>query len=332
MIEDQVTTPTPSGRERIGIKRRFARFFFSQAMLFVFIVLFILINIVSDKFLSGQNLFNIIRQTTVMGMMACGMTVVIIGKGVDLSAASILALCAVVNVMLQDYGYIVSIAVAIVIGIICGLINGYIIGKIQANFVVVTLGTQILFTATALIVSGGRNLRSRMEPMFSYVGDRSILGIPVMAYFLAATFIIFGVLLHKTIRGRQLIATGLNARAARVSGINTSKIIMLSYVVNGFICAVASIVLTSRLPRVRVGTASEYLFDVITIVVLGGTALTGGVGGIHKTLIGLGIFAIITNGMSLLGIPFEYQQMIKGIVLVFAVLLDEFNRRKRLLY
>jgi ribose/xylose/arabinose/galactoside ABC-type transport system permease subunit len=302
----------------------------SQAMLLVLIVLFAAVSLLSDKFLTTQNLFNIIRQSTVLGMMACGMTVVIIGKGVDLSAASILALCAVVNVMLQPLGYAVSIVCAILVGIACGLINGYLIGKVEANFIIVTLGTQILFTAAALIVSEGRNLKSRTEPVFSYIGDHSILGIPVMGYFLLATFVVFAVLLHRTAMGRRLFATGINARAARVAGINTSNIIMGSYVVNGLVCAIGAIVLTSRLPRIRVGTASEYLFDSITVVVLGGTALTGGVGGIVKTLVGLGIFAIIANGMSLMGIPYEYQQMIKGIILVLAVLLDELTRRKRL--
>jgi len=307
-------------------------FFSNQAMLVVFIILFTAISLSSNKFLTSGNLFNVIRQSTVLGMMACGMTVVIVGKGVDLSAASILALSAVVNVMLQPLGYATSIVCAILVGIACGLINGYLIGKVQANFIIVTLGTQILYTAAALIISEGRNLKSRTEPIFSYIGDHSILGIPVMGYFLVGTFVLFGILVHRTAMGRRLFATGLNARAARVAGINTSNIIMGSYVVNGFICAVGAIVLTSRLPRIRVGTASEYLFDAITVVVLGGTALTGGVGGIAKTIVGLGIFAIITNGMSLLGIPYEYQQMIKGIILVLAVLTDEFTGRKRLQY
>ena len=151
-------------------------------------------------------------------------------------------------------------------------------------------------------------------------------------YLLIIVFIISGILLHKTIAGRRLFATGLNDKAAKVAGINTSNIIMGSYVINGFVIAVASVILTSRLPRIRVGTASYYLFDVITIVVLGGTALSGGVGGIYKTAIGLMIFAVMNNGMVLMGIPFEYQQMIKGIILILAVLYDEFNRRKRLLY
>ncbi len=316
----------------IGFKKSFVKLFYSQAMLLVLIIFLVLMNFVSDKFLTSGNLFNIIRQVTVLGIMACGMTIVVIGKGIDLSAASILALCAVVNVMLQPFGYITAISAAILTGIICGSINGYLIGKIKANFIIVTLGTQILFTATALIMTGGRNLKSRTERIFSYIGDESILGIPVMAYILIIVFIVFGILLHKTAAGRRLFATGLNDKAAKVAGINTSNIIMGSYVINGFIIAVASVILTSRLPRIRVGTASYYLFDVITIVVLGGTALSGGVGGIYKTAIGLMIFAVMNNGMMLMGIPFEYQQMIKGIILILAVLYDEFNRRKRLLY
>ena len=142
--------------------------------------------------------------------------------------------------------------------------------------------------------------------------------------------VVSGVLLSRSVAGRRLYAVGLNDRAARCAGINDSRIVLMSYVINGLICAVASVLLTSRLPRVRVGTASDYLFDVITIVVLGGTALSGGVGSIYRTTVGLLIFAIISNGMALLHIQFEYQQLIKGIILILAVLYDEFNRRRRL--
>jgi len=326
MIEVSIKTT------RIELKKIFLRFFYNQAMIIFLIVLFTTLSIASGSFLTIDNWLNIIRQTTVLGIMACGMTVVIIGKGVDLSAAAILALCAVVNVMLQPYGYPVAITAAILTGIVCGLVNGFLIGKIKANFIIVTLGTQILFTATALIISGGRNLSSRPERIFSYVGAENLLGLPLMFYILALSFIVFGIILHKSASGRRLFATGLNDKAALVAGINSSNVIMGSYIVNGFIIAVSSIILASRLPRIRVGTASEYLFDVITVVVLGGTALSGGVGGIYKTAIGLLIFAIIRNGMSLLAIPYEYQQAIKGAILILAVLYDEFNRRKRLLY
>jgi len=314
-----------------NIRKTVTNVFYSQTMLIILIVLIIVMSIASKGFLSQGNIFNIFRQFAVLGIMACGMTIVIIGKGIDLSAASILALCAVSNVMLQPYGYFYSIVVSIAVGFACGFINGYLIGKIKANFIIVTLGTQIIFTGIALIVTGGRNLRSRPERLFHFIGDASFLGMPILGYFLIVTMIVVGVLLQKTIAGRRLYAVGLNDRAARAAGINAANIVMWSYIINGLILSLASVLITSRLPRIRVGTAAEYLFDVITIVVLGGTALSGGVGGIYRTAIGLLIFAIISNGMALLSLPYEYQQLVKGIILILAVLYDEFNRRRRLL-
>jgi ribose transport system permease protein len=319
-------TRTDGGR---NARKAIANIFYGQTMLIILIALIIVMSIASSGFLSLRNLLNIIRQFSVLGIMACGMTIVIIGKGMDLSAASILALCAVSNVMLQPYGYLYSVVVSIAVGFVCGFINGYLIAKVKANFIIVTLGTQIIFTGIALIVTGGRNLRSRPEPIFHFIGDASFLGIPILGYFLIVVMIIMGVLLQKSIAGRRLYAVGLNDRAARAAGINVTNIVMWSYIINGLVLSVASILLTSRLPRVRVGTAAEYLFDVITVVVLGGTALSGGVGGIYRTAIGLLIFAIIANGMALLSLPYEYQQLVKGVILILAVLYDEFNRRRR---
>ncbi len=317
-----------SGRG-IAPRKAIVNVFYSQTMLIILVVMIAVMSFASRDFLSLRNLLNIFRQFSVPGIMAIGMTVVIIGKGMDLSAASILALCAVSNVMFQPYGYLYSIVVSIAVGFACGFINGFLIGRIKANFIIVTLGTQIIFTGIALIVTGGRNLRSRPEAVFHFIGDQTFLAIPILGWFLIVTMIVVGVLLQKTIAGRRLYAVGLNDRAARAAGINTTKIVMWSYIINGLLLAVASVLITSRLPRIRVGTAAEYLFDVITIVVLGGTALSGGVGGIYQTAIGLLIFAIINNGMALLSLPYEYQQLVKGVILILAVLYDEFNRRRR---
>jgi ribose transport system permease protein len=320
-------TARPSGS---GFKRVVVNIFYEQTMLIILILLIIVMSIASRDFLSFGNLFNVMRQFSVHGILACGMTIVVIGKGMDLSAASILALCAVANVLLQPYGYAVSIAASLAVGAACGLLNGYLIARVKANFIIVTLGTQIVFTGIALIITRGLNMRSRPEPAFHWLGEANILGIPVLGWFLVLIMVVSGILLARSIAGRRLYAVGLNERAARASGINDARIVLMCYVINGLICGTASVLLTSRLPRIRVGTASDYLFDVITIVVLGGTALSGGVGGIYRTAIGLLIFASINNGMALLHIPFEYQQLVKGIILILAVLYDEFNRRRRL--
>ena len=308
------------------------KLFYNQTILIILIVFVIIISIASPNFLRVSNIFNIIRQITVLGIMACGMSIVVIGKGMDLSAASILALAAVVNVMLQQYGYWPAAIAGVLVGVACGFFNGFIIGKIKANFIIVTLGTQILFTSLALIISQGRNLSSRSEKIFSYISDESILGVPFIAWFLLIVMVIVGVMLQKTISGRRLYATGLNDKAALVAGINVSNVIMSTYVINGLLIGIASVVLCARLPRIRVGTAADYLFDVITVVVLGGTSLSGGIGNIYKTAIGLLLFAVINNAMALLTVPYEFQQLTRGIILIIAVLYDEFNRRKRVLY
>jgi ribose transport system permease protein len=320
-------TAKPTGG---GLKKAVANVFYAQTMLLVLILLIVVMSVASRDFLSFGNLFNVVRQYSVHGILAAGMTIVIIGKGMDLSAASILSLCAVANVLMQPLGYAVSIAGSLAVGLACGLLNGYLIAKVKANFIIVTLGTQIIFTGIALIITGGWDMKSRPEPVFHWLGEASILGFPVLGWSLVATLAISGVLLARSVAGRRLYAVGLNDRAARASGINDSRLVLMTYVINGLICGAASVLLTSRIPRIRVGTASDYLFDVITIVVLGGTALSGGVGSIYRTAIGLLIFAIMNNGMAILHLPFEYQQLTKGIILILAVLYDEFNRRRRL--
>ncbi|MCL4385706.1 MAG: ABC transporter permease [Actinobacteria bacterium] len=319
-------------KKSLNFGRGLKKFFYDQTILVIFIVIVIIISIASPNFLRISNIFNVIRQITVLGIMACGMTIVVIGKGMDLSSASILALAAVVNVMLQQFGYWPAAIAGVLVAVACGFINGFIIGKIKANFIIVTLGTQILFTSLALIISQGRNLSSRPEKIFCYIADEKLLGIPVIAWILIIIMIIVGILLQKTIPGRRLYATGLNDKAALVAGINVSNIITSTYVINGFLIGIASVVLCSRLPRIRVGTAADYLFDVITVVVLGGTSLSGGIGNIYKTAIGLLLFAVINNAMALLTVPFEFQQLTRGIILIIAVVYDEFNRRKRVLY
>jgi len=313
-----------------GAGKRLQRMFYSQTMLLILVALVVVMSVASRNFLSLGNLFNVMRQYSVLGVMACGMTIVIIGKGMDLSAASILALSAVANVLLQGYGYAVSITAALAVGAACGLVNGWLIAKVKANFIIVTLGTQIVYNGIALIVTKGLNMQSRSEPQFRWLGQSALAGIPVLGWALVFIMAVSGILLGRSIAGRRLYAVGLNNRAARASGISDSRIVLMTYVLNGLVSAVASILLTSRLPLIRVGTASDYLFDAITVVVLGGTALSGGVGSIYRTAIGLLIFAIVSNGMALLHIPFEYQQLVKGVILILAVLYDEFNRRRRL--
>ena len=318
--------------QKKNISGKLKRTIFEQAILIILCVLVIVMSIFLKGFWTWNNLFNMLRQNAVLGIMACGMTIVIISKGIDLSSAAILSLSAIAALKVQHLGYFALVLTAITVGLICGLINGVIIGKIKANFLIVTLATAILFKAASFILSGGRNVRVDNNNVYTFIGIGNIFRIPAIAYLLVAIVLFTGILLHKSIIGRRFYLTGINDKAALASGINVSNISMLAYIINGVLIGISAIALSARLPRIRVDTGSDYLFDVITIVVLGGTSLSGGVGGINKTILGFAVFILMVNGMALLGIPYEFQQLIKGIILVSAVLYDEYSKRRRVLY
>jgi ribose/xylose/arabinose/galactoside ABC-type transport system permease subunit len=306
------------------------KFIYRNIMVIVLLVLGALVSMTSSQFLTYRNLTNIVFQMSTLGIMAVGMTFVIISKGIDLSIAGILALASVAAMQLQVYGYMATVVGAIAVGLVCGLINGFFIGKLKTSFVVVTLSTNLVFMSAALIASLGRNMTIRPEPVFRLLGNGYFLSLPVVFYVLIVVFVGMGIVMARTRFGRQLYATGLNERAARTAGIRTDLIILKSYAIQGLMVGIAVLVHVSRLSTVRVQLQPTYVFDTITIVVLGGTALSGGKGGLHKTVVGLLLFGLIQNSMGLMSIPFHYQQMIKGIVLVTALIVDEHMRRKEL--
>jgi len=316
--------------DRNQIRKTVRVIFFSQTMLIILLSSVLLMTFLSPNFLTLRNLFNIVRQVAVLGIMAIGMTYVIIGKGIDLSISGMLSLCAIVGMKMQNYGFGAVLVGAIFVGTLCGLLNGYLVGKVKANPIIVTLGTSLVFVSLALIYSKGRSIINRTERIYSFFGNENVLGIPVVLLLIIALFLVAGIYLSRSIYARRLYAVGLNERAALASGIDSSKIVWISYVVQGLFVALASLVYTSRLNTVRVNIITPYVFDVITIVVLGGTTLSGGYGSLYKTFIGLILFGVIQNAMGLMAIPYEFQQMIKGIVLICAVVYDEFSRKRRM--
>ena len=306
------------------------KFIFSQSMLLILFLIIIVVSVIAPQFFTIRNIFNIFRQVSVLAIMAIGMTYVIIGKGIDLSIHGILGLCAIAGMLIQPYGYWLSIIVSIIIGITCGLLNGYLIGFVKANPIIVTLSTGLIYLGLAFIISKGEFITNPSEGVYSFIGNASILGIPAVLYLYIIFVLVFGIILKSTIYGRQLYAIGANEEASKVAGIKTPIIKMLSYVILGFTIGVAALVYTSRLNTVRVDKSDQWVFDVITIVVLGGTALSGGVGNMYKTVIGLMVFSVLNNSIGIMNMPFEYALVLKGLVLISAVIWVEFSVRKRL--
>jgi ribose/xylose/arabinose/galactoside ABC-type transport system permease subunit len=304
------------------------KFIFRNTLVLILLLIVIIMSFVTKNFFSIENLFNILRQVSIVGIMAIGMTYVLLIAEIDLSVGAILSLCASANVVMQKHGFAVSILVTLGVGIICGLINGLIISRIKVNAFMTTIATQILFMGVALLITKGKMIGIRPERIFSFIGKESILGFPVLGILLFVCLIIFGIILQLTVYGRRIYAVGFNIRAAYVSGLKTSNIILSSYLILGVTTAIAGIALTSRLTSITPIVGSNYLFDVLTVVVLGGTTLSGGVGNIGKTFLGIIFYGVVNNSMLLAGMPFELQQVVKGLILLLAIFYNEFNRRR----
>ncbi len=296
----------------------------NNGILIVFLLICLGLAFLSPYFFTMNNILNIIRQTSIYGIIAVGMTFVILTGGIDLSVGSILALSgAICAGLMKNSGSSVFVAslAAIAVGGGLGLINGLIItiGKI-APFVV-TLGMVTIARGLTLIYSKGYPI-SGFSPDFRQLGGGYILGIPIPVIIFIATVAIAWFILNHTRLGRYTYAIGGNEETVKLSGINVKFYKTMAYVIVGIASGVSALILTSRLNSAEAIAGQGYELDVIAAVVIGGTSLSGGRGTIIGTLIGALLIGVINNGMNLLGISPYFQQVVKGCLIVGAVILD----------
>ncbi len=322
---EAVVKPAPTTRNWPGILSELVR---GRAILFVLIAVFILMGVLKpNTFLSVRNLTNVLRQVTVMGILACGMTMVLISGNFDLSIGSNYSLCMVLPMLLQPRGLFTAISVTLLAGVAVGFVNGVFVGKFKANAFIITLGMLSIVQGLAFMVTNGRNIPGDPDSPYALIGGGVLLGIPVPVYILAAIALISHFLLRKTTFGRTIYVTGGNEYAAFSSGINTGNVRMATFMILGFFCAVGGIITSSLLANGTPFGGKGYEFDVITAAVLGGTSLFGGKGTIFNTLIGVLLLGVIANSMILLRFPFNFQQIIKGVILISAVYYDMVSSR-----
>ena len=293
------------------------------------ILLVVIISVLNSAFLEPSNLFNLLRQVSINGLIAFGMTFVILTGGIDLSVGSTLALSSafVAILMVSGMDSIVALFVGCIFGAILGVVNGLLItiGK-MAPFIA-TLATMTVFRGLTLVITDGNPITYlNGSYAFQLFGRGYFLGIPVPAVTMFITFIILYIVLHKTVFGRQTYAMGGNEKAAFISGIKVNKIKIMIYSLAGLMSAMAGSILTSRLNSAQPTAGMSYELDAIAAVVLGGTSLTGGKGRIVGTLIGVLIIGVLNNGLNLLGVSSFYQQVVKGVVIIIAVLIDRKNK------
>lgn len=289
------------------------------------IILIVFVSVLNPAFLQVNNLLNLMRQLIINGFIALGMTFVILTGGIDLSVGSTLALTSAIFAGLLQGGMptILAILISLGLGLILGLLNGILITKGKLAPFIVTLATMTIFRGLTLVYMDGRPIAGPKDDFaFQFLGKGQFFGIPFQVILFIITYLILWILLTKTSYGRKIYAVGGNEKASFISGIKIDKVKILVYVISALMAVLSGLVLTSRLNSAQPTAGSAYEMDAIAAVVLGGTSMTGGSGSLTGTLIGILILGVLNNGLNLLGVSSFYQQIVKGVVILIAVLID----------
>jgi inositol transport system permease protein len=332
----QTTTEVTEAR---NVNRdRFNAFMRKYAIVFILLGMLIAMTFLSPAFLTPRNLLNIVRQISVMGLIAIGVTMVIITGGIDLSSGSVLALAAVVATSLAqrldwaeikfpglDVPVFIPIVAALAVGAVCGLINGSLIARFKIPPFIATLGMMTVARGFALIYS--ERPVSGLKDSYTYIGQGEPFGVPVPILILALVAIVAHVMLNNTRFGRHIYALGGNEQAARISGINISRVKIGVYTIAGLLAGLSGLVLSSRIGSGQPGLGLGYELDAIASAVIGGTSLSGGIGTIWGTIVGALIIGVLNNGLDLLNVSAYWQTIVKGSIIVIAVIIDERKNR-----
>ncbi len=294
-------------------------------------ILCLLISLRSPVFLSKANILNVLRQVATNLYIACGMTIVIILGGIDLSVGSIMALSGVVTGGLIAFDG-VSIGVAVLAGLLAGtlvgVINGYVISSTTIPPFIVTLATMNIARGAAYVYTGGKPIRV-MSDQFNFIGSGYLGEIPVPIIYLLLIVFISYLIMNRTRLGRHIYAVGGNPQAAVFSGIKIGRVKFFAYTFTGAMSAIAGIVLASRMFSGQPTAGQGAELDAIAAVVLGGTSMSGGAGKIGGTVIGALIIGVLSNGLNLLGINSFWQYVVKGVVILIAVYVDNFKKKSK---
>ena len=293
-----------------------------QAVFLVFIFLFVVFAIFVPSFFSRGNLVNILKQTAILGIVACGLTFPVIAGNVDLSVGSIVSLCGVIALSLSYKSMWLSIFVPIAVAIVIGLLNGLIVTKFNANSVIITLGSLAVIRGAALIYTGGKMVEGADASKLILVGRTSFHGFPAYIFAFIIVAVILGIILNFTALGRFVYHLGSNIEASKIAGIKIDNIRIYTFIISAVCAAIAAIILSSRLYTASPLTGNGYEFDAVAAIVVGGNSLFGGKGNIYRTVIGIFFIVMVINAMILLNLPVAFQYIAKAVIIVVAVWLD----------
>jgi len=308
------------------------KFLSKYGIFLILIFLATLMSFLTPHFLTTNNIINILRQMSVIGIIAIGVTPIIITKGIDLSPGSVIALVSVVVASFAhpgEYPLLVTILVGLAVGLLTGFINGTFIAKAGLPPFIATLGMMTAARGVALLYSDGRPI-GNLSDSFVFIGEGSILGIPISVILFALVGLVTWILLNKTKFGKYIYAIGGNEQAAITAGVNTKKVLLMVYCYMGLLVGIAGLILTARTTSGQPQAGLMFELDAIAAAVIGGTSLFGGIGTVGGTIIGALIIGVMNNGLDLLGVSSYWQQIVKGIIIVSAVYVDSRKNKKKL--
>ncbi|UVO08372.1 ribose ABC transporter permease [Pectobacterium polonicum] len=314
--------------QSIAAKRWFSKeWLLEQKSLIALLILIAVVSAMSPNFFTLNNLFNILQQTSVNAIMAVGMTLVILTSGIDLSVGSLLALTGAVaaSIVGLEVNALVAGFGALALGALIGAGTGIIVSKGKVQAFIATLVMMLLLRGVTMVYTNGSPVNtgfSDVADAFGWFGIGRPLGIPTPIWIMAIVFVATWYMLHHTRLGRYIYALGGNESATRLSGISVDKIKIIVYSLCGLLSALAGIIEVARLSSAQPTAGTGYELDAIAAVVLGGTSLAGGKGRIVGTLIGALILGFLNNGLNLLGVSSYYQMIVKAVVILLAVLVD----------
>ena len=308
-----------------GFKRFIGKIWKENSYVFALIVLIVFASIASSAFFTPANLFNILRQVSIVGIISLGMTFVIIGGGIDLSVGSVLAVCGVIILVLQQIGAPIALSIiagcGVGIGIGCG--NGFIIAKAKLAPFIVTLSTMTIARSLVIFLSDGSSVIGDSTSVYTEIGNGKLGVIPIPVVIFAGMILLCFFLLNKTKFGRYVYAVGGNETTALYSGIRVDKVKIMTYAIIGLMVGIASMIETARLASVSSSSSGLYYeMDAIAAVIIGGTPMSGGKGKIAGTVVGIIILGVISNIMNLVNISPYLNGAVKGIIIMVAVLLQ----------
>ena len=312
-------------------KTKSAKSLLSEYFIFViFIALVVVLTCLKPSFIQPSNLVNILKQASINGILSFGMMFVIIAGGFDMSVGSTVAFAGIVAALLGQgqFPLIVPLVVAMLAGLAVGIVNGVGVAVGDLPPFIMTLGTMTAVRGLALLTSDGKPVTG-ISDEYKAVAASSIFGVPMLAIFLVIVILICAFVLAKTVYGRRVYACGGNLQAARVSGINTTLIRISTFAIAGLLAGLSGFLMTSRVTIGQPTAAESYEMDAITACVVGGVTMSGGVGKPWGVVVGCLLITVITNGLDILGVSSHWQKIVKGVIIVLAVLIDVKGKRKK---